>query len=87
LDIWIGKLEERIVALRELVVGPGANLEGCVDRRGLYTRTDLILGPAVRPGVEVAAGAGLYAVAAQLLIPEQRLAEPEQGAFVYHEIA
>jgi hypothetical protein len=51
------------------------------------TRVQLILAAAVGAGVEVAAGAGLLAVAADLHVPEQQLAELLGCALVGDEVA
>src|SRR6059036_3200540 len=52
----------------------GAAVEEGIRGNGPQPGVELGFGPAVRPGVEVATGAGL-AVAAGGLIPEQRLSE------------
>src|SRR5262249_38671350 len=48
-------------------------------------RVQLVLRPAIRTGVEVAARAGLNAVAAELHVPEERLTERDGRRLVTDE--
>jgi len=83
--LGVFELVEGEVGRGELVVGPPAPGGGGVEDRALgriavlQPRAQLVLAPVVSAGVEVAGGAG-HAVAPDLHVPEERLAELDGGA-------
>src|SRR5213076_2657946 len=72
--VAIGEAVEGKVRPRHRAVGTGNELKGVVA-----SRVHLVLAAAIRSRVEVAARAGLDAVAADLHVPEQSLAEGDGG--------
>src|SRR5207237_5912172 len=70
--VRVSQLVDGEVVSGEGAVGRPGDGEGVVDRGGLETGADLVLGAWVCAGREVAAGTGL-AIRADLLVPEGRL--------------
>src|SRR4051794_26481275 len=67
----------------QVVVGIGASGHLKTDiEETVGTGIHLVRAATVGTGIEVAAGAGLHAIAARLHVPEQRFAEGHSGALV-----
>ena len=83
LIIGIGQLVEREITGLQLVVRT-AQLEGSIRWDSPQSRVELVLGPVVRSGMEVATGAGLT-VTANLLVPEQGFTKGNGRLLIFDE--
>src|SRR3989440_3615030 len=83
LIIGIGQLVEREITGLQLVVRT-AQLEGSIRWDSPQSRVELVLGPVVRSGMEVATSAGLT-VTANLLVPEQGFTKGNGRLLVFDE--